>query len=111
MRSGVEDDTAKSPLLSEDDSNGDNDPLLATYDGDSPDASDSGIAQTSSGEQSRGRGFWLAWVGFFVLGTVNNLPYVIVSSAADAIVKRYCVENLIGGERPPSLTAVVEQSR
>jgi hypothetical protein len=35
-----------------------------------------------------GRRFWLAWVGFFVLGTVNNLPYVIVASAADAIVKR-----------------------
>eukprot|EP00038_Savillea_parva_P011882 m.200803 g.200803 ORF g.200803 m.200803 type:complete len:617 (-) comp21198_c0_seq1:70-1920(-) len=41
-------------------------------------------------------GFWWAWAGFFVLGTVNNLPYVIVASAADAIVKRYCVENLIG---------------
>lgn len=24
---------------------------------------------------SHGRRFWLAWAGFFVLGTVNNLPY------------------------------------
>jgi hypothetical protein len=63
--------------------------LLITDTDDSAEASSGGgeglAARTGT---VHGRRFWLAWVGFFVLGTVNNLPYVIVASAADAIVKR-----------------------
>ena len=43
-----------------------------------------------------GYSFWARWVGFFILGTVNNLPYVIVGSAAKAIAGHYCALNLIG---------------
>lgn len=44
----------------------------------------------------RRAGFWLSWLGFCVLGTVNNLTYVIVGSAAKSIAEHYCAVNLIG---------------
>jgi hypothetical protein len=105
MRSDSDEDSPRSPLLSDTESStgrDDNEPLLAyTGDGEGGGGGTGVGTHTGTGGAEgnpRGRAFWLAWAGFFALGTVNNLPYVIVSSSADAIVKRYCVENLIGGE-------------
>ncbi|KAL4224554.1 hypothetical protein ACF0H5_015256 [Mactra antiquata] len=36
------------------------------------------------------------WVGLFLLGTINNLPYVIVTSAASTIADSFGKKNLIG---------------
>ncbi|XP_053384064.1 battenin-like isoform X2 [Mercenaria mercenaria] len=36
------------------------------------------------------------WIGLFVLGTINNLPYVIVTSAASTIADSFGKKNLIG---------------
>lgn len=36
------------------------------------------------------------WVALFILGSINNLSYVVVGSAAQDIVTFYNVENLIG---------------
>ncbi|XP_060607372.1 battenin-like isoform X4 [Ruditapes philippinarum] len=36
------------------------------------------------------------WVGLFLLGTINNLPYVIVTSAASTIATSFGKKNLIG---------------
>ena len=44
----------------------------------------------------RQAGFRLNWLGFFVLGSVNNLPYVIVGSAASKIADHFCDARYIG---------------
>ncbi|KAL5007642.1 hypothetical protein ScPMuIL_016448 [Solemya velum] len=36
------------------------------------------------------------WIGFFILGTINNLPYVIVTSAASTIADSFDKRNLVG---------------
>lgn len=36
------------------------------------------------------------WIGLFLLGTINNLPYVIVTSAASTIADSFGKKNLIG---------------
>eukprot|EP00042_Codosiga_hollandica_P026296 m.123240 g.123240 ORF g.123240 m.123240 type:complete len:426 (+) comp52150_c0_seq2:55-1332(+) len=36
------------------------------------------------------------WFSFFLLGTINNMSYVVVNSAAKAITQQYNAENLIG---------------
>jgi len=36
------------------------------------------------------------WVGLFLLGTINNLPYVVVTSAASTIATSFGKKNLIG---------------
>ncbi|XP_052212437.1 battenin-like isoform X3 [Dreissena polymorpha] len=36
------------------------------------------------------------WIGLFLLGTINNLPYVIVTSAANTIADSFGKKNLIG---------------
>lgn len=36
------------------------------------------------------------WVGFFILGTINNLPYVIVNSSAKVLVTSFGEANLVG---------------
>ncbi|KAL6061670.1 Batten's disease protein Cln3 [Balamuthia mandrillaris] len=40
--------------------------------------------------------FWRNWIGFFLLGTINNLSYVVVGSAAQSISESFHKENLIG---------------
>lgn len=40
--------------------------------------------------------FYRNWVGLFLLGTINNLPYVIVTSAANTIADSFDKKNLIG---------------
>jgi hypothetical protein len=68
-------------------------PLLLS----SPAAPDQvGLQQQQRAGAAADRRFWLTWLGFFVLGTVNNLPYVVVGSAAKAIAGHYCELNLIG---------------
>ncbi|KAL3843047.1 hypothetical protein ACJMK2_021004 [Sinanodonta woodiana] len=36
------------------------------------------------------------WIGLFILGAINNLPYVIVTSAAKTIADRFNENNLVG---------------
>ncbi|KAK3598099.1 hypothetical protein CHS0354_036083 [Potamilus streckersoni] len=36
------------------------------------------------------------WIGLFILGAINNLPYVIVTSAAKTIADRFEENNLVG---------------
>ncbi|KAL3843107.1 hypothetical protein ACJMK2_021060 [Sinanodonta woodiana] len=36
------------------------------------------------------------WIGLFILGAINNLPYVIVTSAAKTIADRFDENNLVG---------------
>ena len=45
---------------------------------------------------SEALGSYRNWVAFFVLGSVNNLPYVVVNSAAKKIVEEFHSPNLIG---------------
>lgn len=40
--------------------------------------------------------YYRNWVGLFLLGTINNLPYVIVTSAASTIADSFGKKNLIG---------------
>ncbi|XP_059162551.1 battenin-like [Physella acuta] len=36
------------------------------------------------------------WIGLFLMGAINNLPYVIVNSAASTITDRFNEKNLVG---------------
>eukprot|EP01137_Pigoraptor_chileana_P016611 Opistho-2@73630 len=40
--------------------------------------------------------FWRNWVGLFILGTVNNIAYVIVNSAAESVSESFNAKNLLG---------------
>lgn len=40
--------------------------------------------------------FWRNWLAFCILGTLNNLGYVVVGSAAQSIVDDFDVSNLLG---------------
>eukprot|EP00051_Salpingoeca_urceolata_P005872 m.78288 g.78288 ORF g.78288 m.78288 type:complete len:201 (+) comp14578_c0_seq4:219-821(+) len=46
--------------------------------------------------RQRPRSFVRNWIAFFLLGTVNNLTFVIINSAAKTIVRDYHKESLIG---------------
>ena len=39
---------------------------------------------------------WYLWFMFFVIGTINNAPFVVVGSASQSIVRSFNVGNLIG---------------
>ena len=61
-----------------------------------PEALASGAGSGTGSGSGSGSGFWRLWLGFFVLGSVNNLPYVIVGSAASNIADHFCDARWIG---------------